>query len=171
MTTDAADTPASRAPREYRAAGGVVVDATGRVLTIRRWVMRNGNPEFEVRLPKGHVEPGETDAEAALREVCEEAGLCSLSLVADLGEVETRFVHQDRDVLRHEHYYLMRPGAAEPVTGHPMDPESEEARFVPHWYAGLDAAEAALTFESEREFVRRARQAARGPASPQAGAP
>ena len=44
------------------------------VLLIERWVTRGGAPFYEARLPKGHVEAGETDAEAALREVCEEAG-------------------------------------------------------------------------------------------------
>lgn len=49
------------------AAGGVVRDFGGRVLMIRcrhRW-----------DLPKGHVESGETPAEAALREVAEETGV------------------------------------------------------------------------------------------------
>ena len=39
--------------------------STGRVLLIERWILRNGQPAFEIRLPKGHVEPGETDQEAA----------------------------------------------------------------------------------------------------------
>ena len=39
----------------------------------------------EVRLPKGHVEPGEAPREAALREVREEAGYADLEIVADLG--------------------------------------------------------------------------------------
>ena len=162
MTTEIPGDPAHACLHEYRAAGGVVVDDTGRVLTIQRWVTREGQLVFEVRLPKGHVEPGETDAEAALREVCEEAALCQLCVVADLGEVQTHFAQRTRDVVRHEHYYLMQPCETHQVTGHAVDPNSDEARFLPHWYAGFDEAEQALTFESEREFVRRARRVAQG---------
>ena len=53
----------------------------------------------------------------------------------------------------------MQPGGDE-ITPHPVDPNSEEARFVTHWYPNLDAAEEAITFESEREFLRRARRRA-----------
>ena len=53
--------------RYVRAAGGMVVDAEGHVLSIQR----NGRWD----LPKGKVEAGETLAEAALREVEEETGI------------------------------------------------------------------------------------------------
>lgn len=53
------------------AAGGVVSDGGGRVLMI----FRKGWWD----LPKGHVEAGETAAEAAMREVEEETGLAGLS--------------------------------------------------------------------------------------------
>jgi len=143
---------------EYRAAGGIVLDDADRVLLIERWVMRNGRLAFEIRLPKGHVETGETDEQAALREVCEETGYCSLTVTADLGEIINQFNWPDKDrrVLRHEHYYLMRltdPARQEP---HFDSPEADEARFTPRWAATLPDAEALITFESEREFVRRA---------------
>ncbi|MCX6032714.1 MAG: NUDIX domain-containing protein [Chloroflexi bacterium] len=144
--------------REYRAAGGIVVDDAGRALLIERLVMRNGQIGLEVRLPKGHVEPGETDEEAALREVCEETGYCGLAVTADLGEYLNEFNWPDQQarVLRHEHYYLMR--LTDPVRGKPQfdNPDAEEARFLPRWAANLAEAERVLTFESEKEFVRRA---------------
>lgn len=143
---------------EYRAAGGVVLDDAGRVLLIERWVLRNGQLTFEIRLPKGHVEAGETDEQAALREVCEETGYCSLTVAADLGEIVNQFDWPDRErrVLRHERYYLMR--LADAVRGEPHfdSPEADEARFTPRWAASLADAGALITFESEREFVRRA---------------
>jgi len=55
----------------YTAAGGVVVDAE-RVLVLRR------PSRDEVRLPKGHIEKGESAQETALREVME--GIRQLSL-------------------------------------------------------------------------------------------
>lgn len=55
-----------------RCVGAVVVDNAGRLLVIRR-----GRPPGEGlwSLPGGRVEPGETDAVAVIRELCEETGL------------------------------------------------------------------------------------------------
>ncbi len=143
---------------EYRAAGGVVLDDADHVLLIERWVMRNGRLAFEIRLPKGHVEAGETDEQAARREVCEETGYCGVKVIADLGEIINEFNWPDRDrrVLRHEHYYLMR--LTDPVRREPHfdSPAADEARFTPRWAATLPDAGALITFESEREFIRRA---------------
>lgn len=142
---------------EYRAAGGVVCDATGRVLLIERLVLRDGNPVHEVRLPKGHVEAGETDVQAALREVCEETGYCGLRVIADLGEDFTHFTLNGRPIRRREHYYLMQLTDAR--RGEPSfdSPTAEEALFRPRWATDLAEAEQLITFESERRFIRRAR--------------
>jgi len=141
--------------RAYRAAGGVVLDAAGRVLLIERWVLRDGRPVREIRLPKGHVEPGESDEQATLREVCEETGYCGLAIAADLGEALIEFDWQDAHVRRTEHYFLMR--LTEPGRGVPHfdSPTAEEAHFRPRWAAGLQDATALLTFESEQQFVLR----------------
>lgn len=151
--------------RSYRAAGGVVLDDAGRVLLIERWVMRPAQGAdkptltFEMRLPKGHVDPGETDEQAALREVCEETGYCGLAVIADLGEIVNEFKWPGKDVhvLRNEHYYLMRLTDAQRGEPHFDSPDADEARFIPYWAATLPDAEALITFESEREFVCRAR--------------
>ena len=145
-------------PVYYRAAGGIVLDEQRRVLLIQRWVMRAGELTFEVRLPKGHVEAGETDWEAARREVCEETGYCGTEMAADLGESLTEFVRGDEPVRRCEHYYLMR--LVDPMASHPDfdSEETEEALFRPLWAADIAAAERLLTFESEREFARRGRR-------------
>lgn len=137
----------------------MVLDDQGRVLLIERWVMRDGRPVFEIRLPKGHVEPGETDEQAALREVCEETGYCGITITADLGEIVNEFKWPGKDlhIVRHEHYYLMRLADAARSEPHFDSPEADEARFTPRWAATLADAEALITFESEREFVRRAR--------------
>jgi len=146
--------------REYRAAGGVLCDNAGRVLIIERTICRSDGFRHEVRLPKGHVEADETDAEAALREVCEETGYCGTEITADLGEAVTEFVWDDTLVRRNEHYYLMRPVDPTPRPPQFDSPTAEEARFVPRWVASLAEAEAELTYHSERAFVARARSAA-----------
>ncbi len=131
-------------PRTFRytAAGGVVVH-DGRVLVLRR------PSRDEIRLPKGHVEPGESPEQAALREVGEESGYAPLTIRADLGVQTVEFDYAGRHIVRLERYYLMElPPSAVPSGG--------EAQFEPVWME-WDEALAALTFEAEREWVRRAR--------------
>ena len=142
----------------YRAAGGVVLDANGRVLMLQRWVLRDGAITSEIRLPKGHVEPGETDLEAAQREVCEESGYCGLAIIADLGEALTEFDWDSTHVRRTEHYFLMQLTDPEPREPQFDSPDSEEARFLVRWAADPGEAAHRITFESERDFVQRAEQ-------------
>ncbi len=140
----------------YRAAGGVVLDDAGRVLLLERTLQRNNALSHEIRLPKGHIEPGETAKQAALREVCEESGFCELQIVADLGRGVADFEFQNQRVHRQERYFLMRLRSANRQPPHPKSPDAEEALFQPLWVADLTEAETLLTFESEKGFVRRA---------------
>ena len=143
--------------KRYRSAGGVVIDDRGRVLLLRRDVPREDTPSLEIRLPKGHIEPGETPGEAALREVCEESGYCHLAIVADLGELHNEFYFRNKHIVRDERYFLMRLTRSDRQPPHNPHPHSEEALFRPLWASSLDEAEALLTFEAEEEFIRRAR--------------
>ena len=129
----------------YRAAGGVVVH-NQKVLLLDR------PGRGEVRLPKGHVEEGESPVETALREVCEEAGYVNVTIVADLGSQQVRFVdpYRDRQVTRDEHYFLMRLRDERQV-----ERDRREHQFIPIWVTAGEAI-ARLTFEAEQEFVRRA---------------
>jgi HAD superfamily hydrolase (TIGR01509 family) len=128
----------------YVAAGGVVVEGD-HVLVLQR-PSRN-----EVRLPKGRVEPGESAQTAALREVREESGYTDLVIRGDLGTQIVTFDHQGRHVVRTERYFLMR-STNSPHCG---PPDGGEEQFEPVWMTS-DEALAALTFEAEREWVRRA---------------
>src|SRR5262245_26529120 len=118
----------------YRAAGGIVLDSAGRVLLLQRDVVRAGTNTRELRLPKGHIEPGESDEQAAVREVAEESGYFALELLCDLGSHEHSFEHDGEAITRKEHYYLMRLTSDErrapTATG-------EEALFVPVWVEDL----------------------------------
>jgi 8-oxo-dGTP pyrophosphatase MutT (NUDIX family) len=154
--------------REYTAAGGVVLDHSGRVLLIERWLERGGEVIHEVRLPKGHVDPGESDEEAARRETCEESGYCALEVIADLGTSVTEFdkplgEDEREHVRRTERFFLMR--LTDERRGEPNFQTPDEARFRPRWAVNLAEAERLLTYASEKDFAGRAR----GPA--QAWAP
>ena len=129
----------------YQAAGGVVIHE-GQVLLLDR------PSRGEVRLPKGHVEEGESPQQTALREVCEEAGYAHFIIVADLGSQHVQFVdsHRERQVTRDERYFLMRLRDEQQV-----ERDEHEQQFSPIWAPVADAA-ARLTFETEQEFVRRA---------------
>jgi 8-oxo-dGTP pyrophosphatase MutT (NUDIX family) len=140
-------------PKYHYTAGGVVLDAQRRMLTLERDVKRNGAIVHEVRLPKGHLDPGETDDVAAKREVWEESGYGEVEIVGDLGLERSEFEHQGRKHVRDEHYFIMRLVAAV-RTGHPPHPDSEEALFVPSW-VDVEDAESLLTYPSEKEFARR----------------
>jgi len=134
----------------YVAAGGVTVH-DGRVLVLRR------PSRHEVRLPKGHVEPSEELAEAALRETREESGYVDLVVQGQLGTQEVAFDYNGKRITRKEHYFVMRlgPGSLQ-VDGSPVSPKQSEAQFLPEWVPWDEALEM-LTFGPEREWVRRAR--------------
>ena len=129
----------------YRAAGGVVAHH-GRVMVLSR------PGRGEIRLPKGHIEPGEDARATALRETREESGYAGLVVVADLGVQVVSFEHEGRHVVRTERYFLMDFEDHEPSRVHGED------QFEPVWLS-WDEAPAALTFEPEREWLRRARAA------------
>ncbi len=129
----------------YQAAGGVVVHK-GKVLLLERPSRK------EVRLPKGHIEAGESPSDAALREVREEAGYANLLIVADLGLQQVQFVdpYRERQVMRDERFFLM--GLRDEELS---EREPGEEQFAPIWVWAADAV-SRLSFETEREFVRRA---------------
>jgi 8-oxo-dGTP diphosphatase len=124
---------------EVRAAGGVVVRA-GRVAIVHR-------PRYDDwSLPKGHVDPGESFEQAALREVHEEAGLRCL-LGAELEPVRYRDRHARPKLVR---YWVMEVVAGEFA---PND-EVDELRWVTP-----AEAEQLLTHAADCALVRAATRA------------
>lgn len=130
--------------RSYSAAGGVVIDH-GRMLLLDR------PSRGEIRLPKGHIEPGEAPVETALREVGEEAGLRDLAVVADLGRQTVEFDYDGAHIRRTEFYYLMRIHSE---AGYPRSPK-DAADFQPMWVPVAEAVDL-LTYAAEQEVARRA---------------
>src|SRR5205809_937940 len=99
----------SRASRPHPllqfSAGGLVIDEHGSVLLIRARDLRN-QPVWT--LPKGTLMPGETSADAALREVLEETGY-RCELVRQLDSVTYWFQRNGERIKKNVVWYLMRP--------------------------------------------------------------
>ena len=137
----------------YKTAGGVVINANKEILALSRTVVRNGMPVKELRLPKGHIDPGETDEETAVREVGEESGYWQVEIIADLGQSHSSFQLEGVRYERDEHYFLMR--LSDPLRAAPQPVSAEEALFEPCW---LEAYQAVLrmTYPTEQLMARRA---------------
>ena len=98
-------------------------------------------------LPKGHLDGDETPAQAAQREVAEEAGVTA-ELVEELGDVIYRYERRGRRIAKTVRFFLFEYVSGS-VEDH--DHEIEEARWMP-----LEQAARELTYEGEREMVQRA---------------
>ena len=119
-------------------AGGFVI-RDGRVLALRRW---NG-----VWLPpKGHIDPGETMIEAAVREIREETGL-AVESGGILGETAYTHAEDGQPHQKRVHWFLMFAGPGE------VNPEA--GMFTGFRWLGPDELDI-FTFAHDRELARRA---------------
>lgn len=100
-------------------------------------------------LPKGHLEPGETAEQAAVREVREETGITG-AVIRRLGEIDYWFVVENRRVHKTVHHFLLTA-----LDGELSDDDVEvtEVAWVP--LAELDQR---LAYTDERRLARRARK-------------
>ena len=95
--------------------------------------------------PKGHIEHGETEQEAALREVKEETGLDTINVIRKLGiVVRPSIEHSGETVLKTIHIYHFDTSNYEHG-----DADEEYGWFT------LDEAIQGLGFEQEKDFLRK----------------
>ncbi|MGI8537138.1 MAG: NUDIX hydrolase [Mycobacteriales bacterium] len=123
-------------PVERRAARVLLVDSAERVL-----LLHGGDPSAPERgvwwsTPGGGLEPGESPAQAAARELGEETGLRvdAAALGPVVHERVTEFCFDGCDYRQSEHYFLLR------VDAHEVDTSAEDAVVDPgvtghRWWA------------------------------------
>jgi 8-oxo-dGTP pyrophosphatase MutT (NUDIX family) len=133
-------TPAPPTVREFSAGGLVVRRFRGRawVACIR---VRGGTV---LALPKGHIDPDESAAETAVREVREETGL-EASLVEKLEDVRYWYRRPDARVFKVVSFFLLRYRSGS-VRNH--DHEVDSVEWVP-----LDEAPRRLSYRGERQVA------------------
>ncbi len=127
-------------------AGGLVLDGRGpapRGALIGR-VDRRGRLLWS--LPKGHVEEGETEPQAAVREVMEETGIRG-DVLGKLGTIDFWFVADGRRVHKTVHHYLLLATAPDQSLSD-ADPEVSEVAWVP-----VDELAGRLAYADERRLV------------------
>ena len=95
-------------------------------------------------MPKGHIEPGETASEAAVREVEEETGIHGVVLGA-LGTIDFWFVASGQRIHKTVHHYLL---LADGGALSDADVEVSEVAWVP-----LTDVPAKLAYADERRLV------------------
>jgi 8-oxo-dGTP pyrophosphatase MutT (NUDIX family) len=106
------------------------------------------------QLPKGHLEPGETPLQAAVREVREETGV-SGRIVGELPGVEYWYVEKGaaRRIHKQVDYYLLEYESGDAADFDPQ--EVSGAAWFP-WDEGI----ARISFDNERRVLEQARRLA-----------
>jgi 8-oxo-dGTP pyrophosphatase MutT (NUDIX family) len=136
--------------REF-SAGGVLVKRIRGVPHLAA-IRPQGKKEGVWALPKGNLDPGETPAETAVREVWEETGV-SGRLVEKLGDVKYTYTRRDGTrVFKVVSFYLLTAGRGRlGEIEERMRIEVAEARWLP-----LEDAPRLLAYGGEKEMARKA---------------
>lgn len=98
----------------------VALTPEGLLVLVRQW--RHGTRRFELELPAGQIDPGETPEQAAARELLEETGYSATSITR-LGEVAPNAAFQ------HNRCYTVLAEGCRP-TGETAFDESEDIEIV-----------------------------------------
>jgi 8-oxo-dGTP pyrophosphatase MutT (NUDIX family) len=130
--------------REFSCGGVVVRGSDCIVIVPTRRAVRGGQV---LALPKGHPENGESPADAAVREVREEAGV-EATVREKLGDVQYWYQRDGVRIAKRVTFFLLDYVSGE-VDDH--DHEVEHARWI-----DLEEAARSLSYEGERDMAARA---------------
>jgi 8-oxo-dGTP pyrophosphatase MutT (NUDIX family) len=99
--------------------------------------------------PKGHLENGETPADAAARETAEETGLSGLDLRGPIRVIDWHFRFRGRHIHKYCHFFLFESASGDPC------PQVEEGITDFRWEI-LDQALEVLSYDNARGVLKRA---------------
>ena len=132
--------------REFSAGGVLVRSVGGRPMLAA--IRPQGKRAGVWALPKGLVDPGESPAETAVREVREETGVDG-RLVEKLGDVKYVYTRDGERIFKIVSFYLLRAGRGRiGEIEESMRIEVAEARWLP-----LEEAPRLLAYRGEREMA------------------
>lgn len=137
--------PAPASLPEVHAAGGVVYSYTPDGELVLAIVLDRRN---NWGLPKGHLEDGESEAEAARREIAEEVGIACE--IGDLIERVEYIVPKPSGLRQKIVSYFLAPTTYQPLT-----PQTDEGISEARWVTPNEALHT-LTYPSVRHVVRQA---------------
>lgn len=111
----------------------------------RTWLLLNYGKHWD--FPKGHVDPGETDRQAAVRELTEETGIVSVNLLPDFArEISYFFRHPKRGLIQKDVIFYLGQVSSQEVT---LSIEHTGFQFLPFEEAVLLA-----TFPAAKQLLR-----------------
>jgi 8-oxo-dGTP pyrophosphatase MutT (NUDIX family) len=134
-------------PVEETSAGGIVFRlerGRPRYLLIRDSYSNWG-------FPKGHLEPGEEPATAAVREVGEETGLRALLVRGLIDTIDWDFRFRGQSIHKVCHFFLMEARRAR------TSPQRAEGITACRWMS-FDEAQRRISYRNAREVLRRAHE-------------
>ena len=114
--------------------------------------------------PKGHLEEGESPAEAAVRETEEETGLSSLILQGPIRIIDWHFRFRGRHIHKYCHFFLLESREGEAL------PQADEGITACRWCT-LEEALETLSYDNARGVLKRAGEMVRTLVAVGAGRP
>jgi 8-oxo-dGTP pyrophosphatase MutT (NUDIX family) len=139
--------PGGGRTRRESSAGGVVFRVSeGRQLFL---LIRDSYDNWG--FPKGHLERGERADTAALREVMEETGLRTVSVIGAIATIEWRFRFRGALIHKNCQFFLMEAAAAD------TKPQQSEGITACRWTT-IEEAEELIRYENARAVLRRAHE-------------
>jgi 8-oxo-dGTP pyrophosphatase MutT (NUDIX family) len=112
-------------------AGGIVFRRAPKTGELEILLVQDARDRWTI--PKGHVEPGETTQETAIREIAEETGLKDIKIICWLGKTNFRFRRVNSLILMVTHVYLARSTNLNEV------PQGEDWMNGIKWFPAKDA--------------------------------
>ena len=127
-------------------AGGLIIDGSGTKMKAALIAHRVRRGKLIWLLPKGHLEFGESNEDAAVREVSEETGIFG-EVIGYLGAIDFWFKADDRRIHKTVHHFLLRA-----ISGGLSDADIEVAQVA--WFP-FNEVSGRLHYPDERRLISR----------------